>query len=158
MNRWKTRIAILMLDGFLAVTALWGALLVVPQLPTSLLRSGPFIDFTIPAFVLGSVGILAAVGGLAIFWRPPVAAIASIVAGGAIVIFEVVEAAAVGSLLSVRSGFNDRDCVAPWLQPFYALVGVGISASLTSASTVPGNCAGELRTRRSTANFQVTKS
>ncbi len=126
MSYLRRRIALLILDGFLAVTALWGALLVVPQLPTSLLRSGPFTDFTVPAFALGSVGILATAGGLAIWWRPPFAAIASIVAGGAVVVFEIVEAAMVGSLLNVPAGLNDRGYVALWLQPFYALVGVGI--------------------------------
>lgn len=122
----KTRIAVLILDGFLAVTALWGALLVVPQLPASLLRSGPFADFTIPAFGLGVIGILAAVGAVAVFWRPPVAAIASILAGGGIVIFEIVEAIAVGSLLKAPSELNDQGYVALWLQPLYAIVGLGI--------------------------------
>ena len=122
----KTRIAVLILDGFLAVTALWGALLVVPQLPASLLRSGPFADFTIPAFGLGVIGILAAVGAVAVFWRPPVAAIASILAGGAIIVFEIVEAIAVGSLLKAPSELNDQGYVAVWLQPLYAIVGMGI--------------------------------
>jgi hypothetical protein len=101
-------------------------LLVVPQLPISLLRSGPFTNFTIPAIALGAVGLVAAVGAIASFWRHPLGSIASILAGGAIVCFEIVQAVVVGSLLNVPPGLNDRGYVALWLQPFYSILGAGI--------------------------------
>jgi hypothetical protein len=128
LDHLKARVALVVLDGFLAVTAMWGALLVVPQLPLSVLRFGPFTDFAIPAIALGSVGVVAAVGALAAPVRPALAAIASILAGGAIVVFEIVEAAAVGSLLNAPSGLDVHGYVALWLQPVYAIMGLTIVA------------------------------
>ena len=122
----KARLTAIILNAFLAVTALWGALFVVPQLPMSLLRWGPFSDFVVPAVGLCSVGVVALVGATAAIWRPTVAAVASVLAGSAIVAFEIVEAAVVGSVLNVPPGMNEQGFVALWLQPFYAIVGVAL--------------------------------
>ncbi len=122
----KARLALAVLDGFLAVMAAWGALLVVPQLQASLLRHGPFTDFTVPALGLGLVAALALVGAIASFVRPLLAAGVSLLAGGAVVIFEIVEASVIGSLLDVPPGMPDQGYVALWMQPFFAFVGVAI--------------------------------
>jgi hypothetical protein len=120
----KTRLALIVLDGFLGLTAAWGALLVVPALPPSLLRWGPFTHFTIPAVGLGAVAGLSLAAAAGVALRPRLGAVASLVAGAAIVVFELVEAATVGSLLATPPSMPAQGYVALWLQPFYGLVGL----------------------------------
>ncbi len=122
----KARVALTVLDGFLAIMAASGALFVVPQLPASLLRHGPFSDFTVPALGLGVVAMLAAAGAIGTFIRPLVAAGISVLAGAAVVIFEIVEVSVIGSLLDVPPGMPDQGYVALGMQPLFVIVGITI--------------------------------
>ncbi len=115
-----TRIALLGLHGFVAVTAISGAFLVVPTMPLSWLKAGPFDDWTVPAIALGFVGTLAAAAFVAVVSRHPVAAFGSIVAGTAMIVFELVEIGVVGWTLAdpeLKGYFQ------AWLQPVYLVVG-----------------------------------
>lgn len=82
------------------VTTIAGAILVVPSLPREWLAGGPFSDYAIPALALCVVcggGALAAAALVA--RRPALGGLASVLAGGAMAAFEIVEAAVVGLLV-----------------------------------------------------------
>ena len=98
----KTRIAIAVLDGFLAVTALVGAMIVIPTLPRDMLAGSVFPDFLLPGLALGVL-----VAGSAL-----VAAVAMISAL-MIVVFELVEITTIGY---------------HWLQVAYVVLGLLIAA------------------------------
>ena len=119
MIRTATRIGLLALDGFVAVSAIAGAIWVVPTMPLEWIRNGPFTDWTVPAFALGFVGVLAAIALVALLVRPWAGALLSIVAGVAMVAFELVEVGVVGWTLTDPSleGFQKS------LQVVYLVVG-----------------------------------
>ena len=116
-----TRIGLLILNGFVAVSAIAGAIWVVPTMPMEWIKYGPFTDWTIPAIALGAVGVFAAATFVALLWRPWLGALLSIFAGLAMVVFELVEIGVVGWTLSdpTLSGFQKS------LQLVYLIVGSG---------------------------------
>jgi hypothetical protein len=115
-----SRIALLVLHGTVAVTAIAGAIWVVPTMPLEWMKSGPFDAWTIPAIALGFVGILAAIAFAAVIARPWLGALASVVAGAAMIVFELVEVAVVGWTPAdpVLNGEFQA-----WLQPIYLIIG-----------------------------------
>jgi hypothetical protein len=119
MRSTVIRSALIVLGGFVAISAIAGAIWVVPTMPLEWLKAGPFTDWTIPALALGFCGGLAAVTTIALFVRPWAGALLSIVAGLAMVVFEVVEIGVVGWTLSdpTLSGFQKS------LQLVYLIVG-----------------------------------
>lgn len=116
-----TRIGLLILNGFVAISAIAGAIWVVPTMPMEWIKYGPFTDWTIPAIALGAVGVLAAATFVALLARPWLGALGSILAGVAMVVFELVEIGVVGWTLSdpTLSGFQKS------LQLVYLIVGSG---------------------------------
>lgn len=122
----RLRIGLAAVDGFVAATAAWGAIGVVPALPASLLRGGPFTDFTVPALALGSIAVLATAGAAGQLLEPRVGAVASMAAGAGLIAFEAVEASVVGSLLDVPPGMPSAGYVALALQPVYAVIGAAL--------------------------------
>ncbi|MEX1172476.1 MAG: hypothetical protein WEG56_07675 [Chloroflexota bacterium] len=133
MRHLASRGLLFVLAAFLAVTAIAGAVFVVPGLPLGWLEGGPFPDYTIPAFALGLVGVLAVLTLLALIVRPEVAGIIAVVAGFAMVAFEIVEIAVVGFALAE---YGAAEPVA-WLQVVYIAIGLatmGIGAALWSVT------------------------
>lgn len=133
MNHWRTRSAIAILDLILAVTAIFGALTVVPSLPRDWIAGSIFTDYTIPALALGVlVGGSAVVATLAVLFRPTVGAAAAIVSGLMIIGFEVVEIVSVGfSPLTHGAAYPQS-----WLQVVYIALGfvvAGLGAGLWRA-------------------------
>jgi hypothetical protein len=94
------RIGLVVVNGFVAVTAISGAIWVVPTMPLEWIRFGPFTDWTIPAIGLGFVGFVAAVTAMLIIVRPWAGGLASMAAGTTMIIFELVEIGVVGWTLS----------------------------------------------------------
>jgi hypothetical protein len=117
-----TRIALLVLNALVAVSAIAGAIWVVPTMPLEWIKAGPFDDWTIPALALGFVGVLAAGALVGLLVKPWLGALASVVAGAAMIGFELVEIAVVGWTLSdpELNGYFQA-----WLQPIYLAVGTG---------------------------------
>jgi hypothetical protein len=114
------RIGLLVLTAFVAVTAIAGAIWVVPTMPLDWIRSGPLTDWTIPALALGFVGGLHAVAFLGLLVRPWAGALLAILGGTAMVVFELVEIGVVGWTLSdprLPDGFQKS------LQLVYLIVG-----------------------------------
>jgi hypothetical protein len=110
----KTRIAVAVLDGFLAITALAGATLVLPTLPTDMLAGSVFPDFLVPGLALGVVvGGSALIATVAVISRPKLGAAVAMVSALMIVVFELVEIGTVGY---------------HWLQLAYILLGLVIAA------------------------------
>jgi hypothetical protein len=114
------RAFLVILHAFVAVSAIGGAIWVVPTMPLEWIRSGPFTDWTIPAVALGSVGLLAAVAFATLLVRPWLGALASIVAGTAMVTFELVEIGVVGWTLADPELAGN---FVAWLQLVYLVVG-----------------------------------
>jgi hypothetical protein len=113
------RIGLVLVNCFVAVTAIAGAIWVVPTMPLEWLKFGPFTDWTIPAVALGFVGLVAGVTTILLILRSWAGALASIVAGAAMIVFELVEIGVVGWTLSDPSlaGFQKS------LQLVYLIVG-----------------------------------
>lgn len=88
------------LAAFVTLTALQGAIFVVPTMPRSVLHKGVlaiFSDFTIPALALGILcGGSALVAFVTVLARPQLGALASMTAGVFMIGFELVEIVAVG--------------------------------------------------------------
>jgi hypothetical protein len=132
------------LDLFLALTAIPGAIWVVPSQPVALLAGSPFTDYLIPALALGAIGAGALVAACTLVVRQRPGALMSAGAGAAIIVFELVETSVMGIdvwLHAVGLGpavaterFGDLEGIpAPlgvplplWLQPLYILVGVSM--------------------------------
>jgi hypothetical protein len=117
-----TRLSLLVLHAFVAISAVGGAIWVVPTMPLDWLKAGPFHDWTIPAIALGFVGVLSAGAFVGVLIRPWLGALASILAGAALIAFEVVEILVVGWTLGdpELNGYFQA-----WLQPIYLAVGAG---------------------------------
>jgi hypothetical protein len=141
------RVALVALEIFLAVTAIYGAIYVVPIQPRGLLAGSPFTDYTIPALGLGLLvggGALAAAAFLGV--RPRVGALLSVASGGSIIVFELVEtsvmgfdvwrhAIGLGPAVTFEKYGSLEGIPVPlgvplplWLQPFYLVVGLLIVA------------------------------
>jgi hypothetical protein len=132
------RVGLVAINGFVAVTAIAGAIWVVPTMPLEWIKFGPFTDWTIPAIALGFVGLAAAVTAVLVVARPWAGALASIAAGLAMVVFELVEIGVVGWTLSDPSleGFQKS------LQVVYLAVGatqagLGLGLWMASRQTAP---------------------
>ncbi len=134
MRHVSTRVSLFVLQTFVALTALDGALFVVPGLPLEWLESGPFADYTLPAMALGLlVGGTAVAALIALLIRPELAGLASVSAGIVVVVFELVEIAVVG--FAPKGGSLDEPLA--WLQALYLAVGiveVGLGYALARAT------------------------
>ena len=119
MRHYASRGLLGVLTTFIAITAIAGAILVVPTLPPEWLEGSVLDDYAIPAFALGLVGGLAAVTLVALAVRPDVAGLAALVTGVAMVAFELVEIAVVGFSL-LEYGVDEP---VAWLQVVYLVVG-----------------------------------
>jgi hypothetical protein len=109
----------------MALTAIQGAIFVVPTMPRSVLHKGVlalFPDFTIPALALGILcGGSALVALVTVLARPRFGALASIVAGLLIFVFELVEILVVGF-----TPVQTPDQFPAWLQVVYLTVGAAL--------------------------------
>ena len=119
----KLRALLIGLEAFVAATALWGAIFVVPTIPQEWLRKGvitPFTDTTIPALALGVLcGGVALAAVVALLARPRLGALLAIASGVIMVGFEFVEILVVGfTPVMYPTQFP------AWLQPLYILVGL----------------------------------
>jgi hypothetical protein len=114
-----TRIGALVLNGFVALTAIAGGIWVVPTMPLDWIKAGPFTDWTIPAIALTAVGVAAAVALISVLVRPWLGALATVAVGAAMVTFELVEIAVVGWTLSDPGPTYFQS----WLQLVYLVVG-----------------------------------
>jgi uncharacterized membrane protein YuzA (DUF378 family) len=119
MGLSTTRGTLILLQVFVAFTALFGAVVVVPTLPLEWLHAGPLTDYTIPAFALGICGIAAVVAVILLIVAPRLGGLASMVAGLLMIIFEVVEIAVVGLAIVEHGASNPQS----WLQIVYIVIG-----------------------------------
>jgi hypothetical protein len=120
MRHYASRGLLGVLSAFIAITAVAGALFVVPTLPLEWLEGSVLDDYTIPAFAHAVVGGQAHVSLIALVVRPDVAGVAAVVTGLAMVTFEVVEISVVG-LSIVEYGLGEP---VAWLQIVYIVIGV----------------------------------
>lgn len=154
------RVALVVLEMFLALTAIYGAIYVVPVQPRELLVGSAFADYTIPALGLGVlVGGSALLAVASLVLRPQLGALLSLVAGGFIIVFELVETAVLGldvwlHMLGLGPAptlekFGSLEGIPMplgvplplWLQPFYMVVGlliVGLALRLWTAAQPSG--------------------
>jgi hypothetical protein len=162
------RLTLVLLNLFLGISAIFGALIVVPQLPRSYLSGTPFPDYTVPAIALGLVGTgaLVAAGLLVVYLD--YAVLLTMLVGIGIAVFEVVETLVVGLdawLFALRLGPRPHPSspslegaaagtllgipIPLWLQPFYFVFGlllIALALRLFAHRTRQS-----LRPRRSTA-------
>ena len=119
MRTTVIRSILVVLAAFVAISAIAGAIWVVPTMPLEWLKFGPFTDWTVPAIALGFCGLIAAITTVLLLVRPWAGALASMVAGLAMVVFELVEIGVVGWTLSdpTLEGFQKS------LQLVYLVVG-----------------------------------
>jgi hypothetical protein len=127
MRHFASRGLLAVLSGFIAITALAGAVFVVPELPKEWIDGSVFADYTIPALGLGLVGGLALVTVLLVVVRPEFAGLLGAITGAAMVTFELVEIWAVGFSL-FDYGLDEPFA---WLQVVYLAAG-----ALTAAAGV----------------------
>jgi hypothetical protein len=121
----------------MALTAIQGAIFVVPTMPRSVLHNGAlglFSDHTIPALALGALcGGAALVTLVTVFVRPQLGALGAIVAGIFMIAFELVEIVVVGF-----TPLQTPDQFPAWLQVVYLAVGAALvilGAGLWKAET-----------------------
>ena len=119
MGHSATRATLILVQAFVAVTALVGAVLVVPTLPLDWLGAGPLTDYAIPAFALAVCGIAAVVAVVLLILAPRFGGVASMVAGLFMIAFEIVEIAVVGFALVDHGASNPQS----WLQIVYIVIG-----------------------------------
>ncbi len=119
MRHYASRGLLGVLSAFIAVTAICGALLVVPTLPSDWIAGSVFADYTVPALALGIVGGLAVATFVLLAVRPEFAGAPAVVTGMAMVAFEVVEIWVVGLSL-LEYGIDEP---VAWLQVVYLAIG-----------------------------------
>lgn len=116
------RVALVTLAALVALTAIQGAIFVLPTMPTSVLHQGMlaiFPDYTVPALALGILcGGSALAALVAVVLRPALGGLLAIVAGVFMVGFELVEIAVVGFTPAQTPALPQA-----WLQVFYLVVG-----------------------------------
>jgi hypothetical protein len=121
-GHWGLRIALASLTTFVAATAFYGALFVLPTMPLEPLRNGAlalFGDYTIPALALGVLcGGSALLALVTAFVRPQLGALMALVAGLFMIAFELVEILVVGF-----TPVQTPDQFPAWLQVIYLAVG-----------------------------------
>jgi hypothetical protein len=171
------RASLICLNAFLAVTAIYGAVFVVPSQNVELLVGSPFTDYLVPGLVLGLlVGGTALAAALALLGKPRIGAALSMIAGSAIIGFEIVETIVMGLDVwlhvlhlgpAVDVGKYGSTTGIPtfmsvplplWLQPFYILLGalivaLGLRVWTLSATTTSLSVSGA--TRSSTSSSAV---
>jgi hypothetical protein len=125
MRHYASRGLIAVLSGFIAVSAIAGAIAVVPDLPREWIAGSIFTDYTIPALALGFVGGIAAVTFLIVIVRPDVAGLLAAVTGAGMVAFELVQIAIVGLSL-IEYGVDEP---VAWLQVVYLAAGSLLAAA-----------------------------
>jgi hypothetical protein len=124
MSKWKTRIALPVLDSVLAVSAIVSAFTVIPGLPREWIAGSIFPDYTMPALALGVlVGGSALGAAMAVIFRPVLGAAAAMVSAAMIIGFELVEIAAVG-FTPLTYGLDKPQS---WLQVAYLALGAVIA-------------------------------
>ncbi len=119
MRHYASRGLLAVLSAFIALTTIAGAVFVVPTLPSDWIDGSVFTDYTIPAFALGLVGILAVVTFVLLVLRPELAGALAIATGLAMIVFELVEIWAVGFSI-VEYGIDEP---VAWLQVVYLGIG-----------------------------------
>jgi hypothetical protein len=123
-HRWL-RGSLAGLTAFMALTAIYGAIFVVPTMPRAVLRQGLlalFPDFTIPALALGVLcGGSAVVAFVAVLARPRLGGLTSVVAGILMIAFELVEIVVVGFTPVMAP-----DQFPAWLQVVYLIIGAAL--------------------------------
>jgi hypothetical protein len=137
MGHSATRATLILLQAFVAITALAGAVLVVPTLPLEWIHAELLTDYTIPAFALGVCGIAAVIAVALLIVAPRLGGIASIVAGLLMIVFELVEIAVVG-LAIVEHGASTPQS---WLQIVFIVIGaveVALGFHLWRLEEAPG--------------------
>lgn len=121
-----TRVALVLLAAFMALTTISGAIFVVPTIPRAWLHQGliaPFADYTIPALALGILcGGAAVAAFVTVLVRPRLGALVSIAAGVLMIGFELVEILVVGFTPII-----DPTQPQAWLQPFFIAVGAALA-------------------------------
>jgi hypothetical protein len=142
MNGWL-RGTLIFLDGFAAVSALFGGLELETgwpaQFPTSMLQGTPFSDYLIPGLLLGIVvGGSATVATAATIWSREAGAIWSFVAGS-IMAGWIVGEVVILDALAANQAFSPYF----WLQPFYFVVGMAMV--LLALRLAPGGWRGLAR-------------
>jgi CubicO group peptidase (beta-lactamase class C family) len=133
------------MSGLVGLTASCGAVFIVPALPIDLYRSETLQGPTAPAVALGFVAALSFAVLYAALTGRRFAAALSILAGAALVAFELVQSFAVGSVFTPPVGATATSYMAIWSQP--VLIGVGV------ATVVLGGRLRLSRGRRSRAHF-----
>lgn len=136
-GHWGLRGTLAGLAAFVALTAIYGAIFVIPTMPRAVLQQGVlalFPNFTIPALGLGVLcGGGALVALITVLLRPRVGALASVVAGAFMIGFELIEILVVGF-----TPLQTPDQFPAWLQVVYLVVGgamVILGARLWKAET-----------------------
>lgn len=139
------RIVLILLNVFLGLTAVFGAVSVVPTLPKDLLVGTPFPDYTIPSLALTMVGVGALLAAALMVFNMPIGLLLSFAVGAGIAIFEIVETLVVGLDVWLHAlGFGPEPApifvgaepvpaplgipIPLWLQPFYFTLGALIVA------------------------------
>lgn len=116
------RFTLIALATLVALTAIGGAIFVVPTIPAEWLHQGliaPFTDYTIPALALGILcGSSALVALAALVMQRRLGGLASLIAGVIMIGFELVEIVIVG-FTPVTYSTQPQG----WLQVFYLAVG-----------------------------------
>jgi len=124
MTHRGTRIALGLLEVFVVLTAVQGAIFVVPNLPLAWLKGTPFADYTIPALALGIVcGGGSLIAWLAVTFRPLLGGALSVMAGLVMIGFELVEISVVGFTLVTNAPATPQ----AWLQVIYLAVGTAMT-------------------------------
>jgi hypothetical protein len=122
---WGLRGPIAALAAFVAVTAIQGAIFVVPTMPSSVLHQGVlalFPDYAVPAIALGVLcGGAALIALVTVFVWPQLGALAAVVAGAFMIGFELVEIVVVGFTPA-----QTPDQFPAWLQVIYLAVGTAL--------------------------------
>jgi CubicO group peptidase (beta-lactamase class C family) len=117
-------IALAVMTGLVGLTAAVGATFVVPRLPIDLYRSETLQGPATPALALGFVAALSLAALYAVLTQTRFAAALSILAGAALVFFELVQSFAVGSVFTPPVGATAIGYLAIWSQPVLIATGV----------------------------------
>jgi hypothetical protein len=91
MHKSVVRGVLIVLLVVLALTTLFGALLVVPMLPLEWLSGTAFRDYRLPAVALGTIGAGAIVSVALLALHRPAGTVLAAIVGAAMAIFELVE-------------------------------------------------------------------
>ena len=121
----RTRIALVLLDGFVGLTALGGGLAMaagIDRFPPEWLRGSPFADYALPGLILMLVGAVAAVAAATAWRRVHRAAEASALAGAILVGW------ILGEIAILHRNGAAQDPRSP-TEAIYLLVGVAILGS-----------------------------